>query len=361
MTLPINEGGACCACFSASGGRWAIGLESGAALLIDEDPSSAEVDASYVGIDTEGVLRTLLELPRLHPSPSRAWAGGGSGGGAFVMPPSSSVVAMAFNGEEDTIAIGTDAGVIAVHSLPRTREQQRRRALMLQIRSQVPQPVPYGVFGPELAPRKAGSCLLPTSAPRRISTLSFSVSSAHVFVFAPAGTVCAVAVRADGGVEPVSDDAVGGAEWPQQPLAEVAAGAASLCDGGALLAGRFHPVRRGQRLPLREQPNLAPPSDLASRGGDGSQLGRPKRKPRLSRRPLSLRERLEGAAVGAGVAAVGGQLGQLDVHSGLRWTTRAHEEEAHVVSHVAWTAGQRLAVTGDSHGDNCLCVWESRP
>ena len=51
-----------------------------------------------------------------------------------------------------------------------------------------------------------------------------------------------------------------------------AAASASLCDGGALLAGRFHPVRRGQRLPLREHPNLAPPSDLTARGGDGSHL-----------------------------------------------------------------------------------------
>lgn len=56
------------------------------------------------------------------------------------------------------------------------------------------------------------------------------------------------------------------AEWPKQ-LSEAAAAAASLCDSGALLAGRFHPVRRGQRLPLREHPSLAPTNDITSRGG----------------------------------------------------------------------------------------------
>ena len=89
-------------------------------------------------------------------------------------------------------------------------------------------------------------------------------------------------------------------------------------------------------------------------------------------RPRPLGERLREATVAGGIATVGGQLGQLKVHSGLRWATRAHEEtgarasKAHkdvqpgdppLVAHVAWTAGERLAVTGDSH-QPCLCVWQ---
>ena len=97
--------------------------------------------------------------------------------------------------------------------------------------------------------------------------------------------------------------------------------------------------------------------------------------------------------MGGGLAAVNGTLGTLDVHAGLQWSARAHEQNADpnargarahgavpdvgsarggdalpraaravapptsVVAHVAWTVGERFAVTGDSQ-QPCLVVWE---
>jgi hypothetical protein len=215
----------------------------------------------------------------------------------------------------------------------------------------------YQAHGEGHRPSASAACQLPSDC-TVVASLVWSISSAHVFAIAPAGTATAVALQPDGSIYAVPDEAVGGAEWPKD-LESAAAIAASLCDTGALLAARFHPVRRGQRLPRKD--SLAPSADLTLRRRRQSALQSP--------RPRSLGERMREASAPGGIAAVSGQLGRLRVHSGLRWATRVHEEMGFeqerdgdaaavpVVAHVAWTVGERIAITGDSQ-QPCLCVWE---
>ena len=60
--LPVAEGRPCCACVSPSGGRWAIGTESGCVLLLDHDGLPAALCLS------------VLRLPPPAPAPSRVAA-----------------------------------------------------------------------------------------------------------------------------------------------------------------------------------------------------------------------------------------------------------------------------------------------
>ena len=153
----------------------------------------------------------------------------------------------------------------------------------------------------------------------------------------------------------VADDAhVGGAGGPL--LSAAAGGHRWPCDTGTLVAGAVRCLGEGyeraaDRARREPRPALPPHGDRPGRRSGTREF--------VACRPIARGG--ADARVDGGIAAVAGQLGQVRVHSGLRWMTRAHEEgsgdaEQTVVAHVAWTAGQRLAVTGDSH-QPCLCVW----
>ena len=183
---------------------------------------------------------------------------------------------------------------------------------------------------------------------------------------------------------------VGGAEWPSNVDKEMSF-ALSLCDSGLLMGACWHPLRRFEAL--RNHHTFVPPPGMTHERWYG------KRPPRVrSRRPRTVAEQLCAASIGAGIAMVDGQLGHLRVHAGLRLATRAHETDADIslrpnrspspakrpghghlrdaartqssypsrrrhrvplVAHVAWTAGERFAVTGDNQ-QTCLLVWQRR-
>ena len=375
VTMPAAEGRPCCAAFSPSGERWAVGLASGRVLLVDVDydggAATAESSTRFAGRSDVGVQRTLLDLPMHAPPPLPH--------GAPAYGTSTAIVAMSFNPEEELLATASGGGLLGVYELPRTLSQQRRRRHLLEMRSNVPRPVQFGVPGEEPMQLRIGGCHVPPSA-ARVSALLWSVSSAHLFAISPAGTAVASALRGDFILYPVVDESVGGAEWPKDLEGETTH-ASSLCDGGEMLAARFVPMSNGQKLP-RGAP-LAPPAGRAL-------LEHRARPLRLSKsaRPRSVHEKLRAARTGGGVAAVNGQLGRLDVHAGLQWSARAHEQNApqptgwaadddaastasfsertprtalkpakSVVAHVAWTVGERFAITGDSE-QPCLCIWE---
>jgi len=114
----VTEGAACCAAFSASGRRWAVGLSSGSVLLVDvmeAEASTAMAAPPLVDVDDHGhghahghggavgggrsfgheaddarsgrVQRTLLSLPPLSPPLHD---------GASAQPIPSPIVAMSF-------------------------------------------------------------------------------------------------------------------------------------------------------------------------------------------------------------------------------------------------------------------------
>ena len=380
VTMPAAEGRPCCAAFSPSGSRWAVGLASGRVLLVDVDydgEAGTREDASrFAGRSDRGVQRTLLEPPPHSPPPlpvghtpsSRAVA--------------TAVAMMAFNPEEELLATVSASGLLGAHQLPRTLEQQRRRTHLLEMRPNVSRPMQFGVPGGTSLDLRAAGCWLPPSAVR-VGALIWSVSSTHIFTISPAGTATPAALRRDFALYPVIDESVGAAEWPKELEAQTAASTA-LCNGGEMISARFVPMTKGQAIP-RGAP-LATPAGRslnqyqASTHREGSS-GR--RVPTTSSRPRPISEKLSAAKTGGGVASVNGRLGVLDVHAGLSWSARSTPRQQHVpqptswwdaidgerkpltsltdgkslVTHVAWTVGERFAITGDSE-QPCLCVWQ---
>ena len=340
ITLPVNEGSAMSVAFSGVGDRWAVGFSSGRVLLVDEDDGDGREGAS--------VRRTLLEPPAVQ---TDAYADAVSVSGIGVQ-------CLAFNYASDLLAVGCAEGMLCAYELPRTPAQQRSRLIALSIRASVPEPLPHGAPLPEPVTLRSSACVLPLSA-RRITAMIWSVSSAHIFAVGPAGTVVAAALDGNFHMRHVDEMAVGGAEWPKA-LHEATSNATALSDGGELLCARFHPMRHGQRLPRGA--TIAPPTGRAMQ----EHLARPNRLHPRSRRPRPLKERLHAAQTGGGVAAVDGMLGRVAVHGGLELSGQKQAEQrvqprpgvaaTSVVAHVAWTVGERFALTGDSE-QPCMCVW----